>query len=395
MAIVSSEFTSSGNADLAVVNQGDSTVSILRGNGDGTFQPQTTFPTGTAPSAIAVEDFNNDGKFDLAVTNQNSNTASIFLGNGNGTFTQSATLATGHTPVAILAGQFNLDNSTNYDLAVVNQSDDTLELFLGNGDGTFTTGQTFVLNNASASGNKPVAITGGDFNVDGLPDLAVTDQAAGTVSIFIGQGNGTFATPIILPAGNAPTGLVSGAFEGTSNAPGLAIADTSGNVLTIILNNATFSPTGTSVASTPYPSAEYEDIGLKIKATPYTQLNGNVTLDLHFELRSLAGTSINQIPVISNETVDQTVTTRAGQTTALAGIIESTEMRAITGTPGAEALGPLSFVASSKNDQSSSTELLILVTPHVVQWSPKAGKLIYAGRPTTEGGGSFGFRPVP
>lgn len=395
VAILSGEFTSGGNADLAVVNQGDNTVSILLGNGDGTFQPQITFPTGAGPSAIAMQDFNDDGRFDLAVTNQNANTVSIFLGNGDGTFKPSGTLATGHAPVAVAAGQFNLDNSTNYDLAVVNQSDDTLELYLGNGDGTFTAGQTFLLNNASASGNKPVAITGGDFNVDGLPDLAVTDQDTGTVSIFIGQGDGTFATPIILAAGTGPAGLVSGAFDGSSSPPGLAIADSSGNVLTIILNNATFSPNGTSVASTPYPSAEYEDIGLKIKATPHIQSNGNVTLDLHFELRSLAGTSINQIPVISNETVDQTVTTKAGQTTALAGVIESSEMRAITGTPGAQALGPLSLVASSKNDQASSTELLILVTPHVVEWSPRAGRLIYAGRPSTEGGGSFGFRLVP
>jgi type II secretory pathway component GspD/PulD (secretin) len=395
VAMVTTEFTSSGHFDLAVVNQSENTVSILLGNGDGTFQPQATFATGASPSAIVSADFNNDGRPDLAVTNQTANTASVFLGNGDGTFRNSVTLPTGNAPVAIAANQFDLDTSATQDLVIVNQADDTMLLYLGNGDGTFTQGQTFLLNNASSTGNKPIAITEGDFNVDGLPDLAVTDQDTDTVSVFIGNGDGTFASPLILPAGSAPAGLTSGGFAGTTSPPGLAIADTTADELTVILDNATFSPNGTSgVPSTPYPSAEYEDIGLKIKATPYIQGGGNITLALHFELRSLTGDNINGIPVISNESIDQTVSTKTGQTTALAGIIQSTEMQAINGTPGAELIGPLAPLASSANNQNSSTELLILLTPHVVAPPPIAGKPIYAGR--APAGGSFpGFRPVP
>lgn len=401
VAIVSGSFTNDGYNDLAVVNQADNTVSILLGNGDGTFQPQTTFATGATPSAIAAADFTSDGNLDLAVTNQTADTVSVFLGNGNGTFTISATIATGTTPVALAAGQFDLDNNANNDLAVVNQGNDTLSVYLGNGDGTFTVGSTFLLNNASASGNKPIAITQGDFNVDGLADLAVTDQDTDTVSILIGNGDGTFATPLILPAGSAPAGLVSANFVDAASPPDLAIADTTANELTIILDNATFSANGTGgvggVASTPYPSAEYEDVGLKVKATPYIEAGGNITLDLHFELRSLSSATVNGIPVISNETVDQTISSKAEQTTALAGMIESTEMRAINGTPGSELLGPLSLAASANNTQKSSTELLILLTPHVVQWSPRTGKPIYAGTSPSPGGGGFlpRFRPVP
>lgn len=395
VAIVGGDFNGDGHIDLAVVNQTDNTVSILLGNGDGTFQTQTTFVTGTAPSAIAAADFNNDGKLDLAVTNQTANTVSVFLGNGNGTFTNAASLVTGNAPVAIAAGQFNLDNNTNIGLAIVNQTDNTLLVYSGNGNGTFTQGATFTLNGTSTTGNKPVAITAGDFNVDGLTDLAVTDQQADTVSVLIGNGDGTFASPLNLPAGSSPLGLVSGQFLGTTSPPDLAIADSTANQLTIIVDNATFSPNGTGVASTPYPSAEYEDIGLKIKATPYIQAAGNVTLDLHFELRSLTGSTVNGIPVISNETVEQTVSTKAEQTTALAGIIESTEMRAINGTPGAEALGPLALAASATNTQNGTTELLILLTPHVVRSSPQTGKPIYAGRSTTGGAFLPGFRPVP
>ncbi|MGH9641272.1 MAG: FG-GAP-like repeat-containing protein, partial [Terriglobales bacterium] len=388
-------FNGDGHIDLAVVNQADNTVSILLGNGDGTFQPQTTVATGAGPSAIAAADFNNDGKTDLAVTNQTANSVSVLLGNGNGTFTNTTTLTTGKTPVAVSAGQFNLDNNTNIALAIVNQTDNTLLVYLGSGDGTFTQGETFGLNGTSTTANKPIAVTAGDFNVDGLTDLAVTDENANSVSILIGNGDGTFASPLNLPTGSAPVGLVSGQFLGTTSPPDLAIADSAANELTIIQDNATFSPNGTGVASTPYPSAEYEDVGLKIKATPYIQSGGNVTLDLHFELRSLTGSTVNGIPVISNETVEQTVSTKAEQTTALAGIIESTEMRAINGTPGAEVLGPLALAGSAANTQNGNTELLILLTPHVVQSSPRTGKPIYAGRSPARGGFAPGFRPVP
>lgn len=381
VAMVSNDFNGDGHVDLAVVNQGDNTVSILLGNGDETFQPQTTFATGTQPSAIAAADFNNDGKTDLAVTNQSTNTASIFLGHGDGTFAAGATLTTGAAPVAIAAGQFNLDSNTNTALAVVNQTDNTISIFIGNGDGTFTQGNTVALNGTSTTGNKPIAVTSGDFNVDGLTDLAVTDQSANTVSILIGNGDGTFASPLNLPAGSAPAGLVSGQFLGTTHPPDLAIANTTANQITVILDKATFNAGGTNgVATTPYPSAEYEDIGLKIRATPYIHANNDVTLNLHFELRSLTGSSVNGIPVISNQTIEQTVRAKSGETTALAGIIQTEEMRAISGTPGAQALGPIALAGTALNDQNSNTELLILLTPHVVQTGPKTGKPIYAGR---------------
>ena len=386
VAMVSNDFNGDGHVDLAVVNQGDNTVSILLGNGDETFQPQTTFATGTQPSAIAAADFDNDGRTDLAVTNQGANTASIFLGKGDGTFTAGVALTTGAAPVAIAAGQFNLDSNTNTALAVVNQTDNTISIFAGNGDGTFTQGNTIALNGTSSTGNKPVAITSGDFNVDGLTDLAVTDQSANTVSILIGNGDGTFASPLNLPAGSAPAGLVSGEFLGTTHPPDLAIANTTANQLTIILDNATFNAAGTnSVATTPYPSAEYEDIGLKIRATPYVHADDDVTLNLHFELRSLTGTSVNGIPVISNQTIEQTVRAKSGETTALAGIIQTQEMRAISGTPGAQALGPLALAGTALNNQNSKTELLILLTPHVLQESPKTGKPIFAGRSPAQG----------
>lgn len=86
VAIAAADFNADGKPDLVVVNGGVNTVSILLGNGDGTFQAHVDYPTGTTPSSVTVGDFNGDGKLDLAVTNQDDNTVSILLGNGDGTF---------------------------------------------------------------------------------------------------------------------------------------------------------------------------------------------------------------------------------------------------------------------------------------------------------------------
>ena len=198
-------FNGDANLDLAVANQAANTVSILPGNGDGTFGARSDFATGAGPAAVVAGDFNKDGKQDLAVVNHTDNTVSILLGNGDGTFAAHTDIPVGAGPIALVAADFNRDG--NLDLAVANQTANTISILLGNGDGTFKPKQDY------AVGTSPVALTFGDFNNDGNIDLAVANHAANTFSMLLGKGDGTFLTRTDFGTGAGPSSIASADFN--------------------------------------------------------------------------------------------------------------------------------------------------------------------------------------
>ncbi|HET6929294.1 MAG TPA: Ig-like domain repeat protein [Candidatus Acidoferrum sp.] len=248
-AIAVGDFNADGNNDLLITNiaSGSSTISILLGNGDGTFQPQVTTPVGNHPSGIVVNEFNGDGDLDVAVANRDDNTVGVLLGNGDGTFQPQVTYAVGNSPVALTSADVNGDGIA--DLIVANNADNTISVLLGNGDGTFQPQVTY------AVGNSPVALTSADVNGDGIADLIVANNADNTISVLLGNGDGTFQPQVTYAVGNSPVALTSADVNGDGIAD-LIVANNVDNTLSVLLGkgDGTF-PAIQSVAVSSGPSA--------------------------------------------------------------------------------------------------------------------------------------------
>ncbi len=180
------DFNRDGFADFAVANSGGTTITVVLGNGNGTFQPAATVPAGGTPSFIVAADFNSDGKPDLA-TGNSGGTCSILLGNGDGTFqTAVSYTAAGTSAGGLAVGYVNAD--TTPDLIFADNTSGNILVFPGNADGTFVSTPLQSFNAGSGLAN----VTLGDFNGDGFQDIAASFSSGTVVKTFAGIGNGTF-----------------------------------------------------------------------------------------------------------------------------------------------------------------------------------------------------------
>jgi hypothetical protein len=208
-------------------------VEVLRGNGDGTFQDNPLIiPVGTQGNfiasiqSVAVGDFLHNGQLDLAVANPGSNTVSVLLGNGDGTFQNRVDLPVGASPLSVVAA--DLGNG-QVDLVVANHDSSDVSVLLGNGDGTFQPAQNIDVNfPASGLDSHPITLAAGDFNGDGNPDLLIEqfvgfDGGESVVTVLPGNGDGTFQAPVTQHAGFGLFGLAVGDFSGDGT-PAFAVA---------------------------------------------------------------------------------------------------------------------------------------------------------------------------
>jgi type II secretory pathway component GspD/PulD (secretin) len=401
-AIAVGTFNTNTNSNIGfvVTNFADNTYSVFAGNADGTFTEVAgspfALPTGDeGPYAITVADFNNDGIPDLAILNQTSSNVTILKGNGNGTFTQfpNSPLAVGKTPVAIASG--DLAGSTGPALAIANQADNTVTVYLGNGDGTFAASSQSPLGTSAAPTGVAIAeVAQGSSSQAG--GIAVTNRDTGTVTIFEDLGSGLFTKALEPAAGTNPEAILVGIFTGNS-LPDIVVS----NNLSDAAGTVTLLVTPTSLISNPanfqepYPGSEYEDIGLKIKTTPSLHGNNEVTLQMDYEIKALAGSSFNGIPVIANRTLSQTVRLKEGETSIVAGLLDREETRTLTGLPGFTGLAGANYLLGSHNNSSQDRELLILITPRVMRVPVHDSRTIYAGRGEPRGRAGAGTVVAP
>jgi general secretion pathway protein D len=130
------------------------------------------------------------------------------------------------------------------------------------------------------------------------------------------------------------------------------------SAISAVLGNQTYVP--------PFPSVSYEDLGLSLKAKPVIQGDGDVTMTLELQVRSLTGQSANGVPVIANQEYKGSIRLRDGEPAVVAGEITTNDQRSMSGIPGVAAIPGLNWAFSDNNKMKEDDELLIVITPHVL-----------------------------
>ena len=205
------DFNKDGHPDVAVVNRAIGTpgqVLIFLGNGDGTFKAPVAYGPFTDAFSLAVGDFKRDGKLDIAVADSRS--GGLLLGKGDGTFTYGSSIGATNV-LGFAVADFNRDHKL--DLVAANNNGSQVQMLLGNGKGTFTLSSTYSV------ATPPIALLAKDLNGDGIPDFVASDEAVNNldsnVTVFLSSGNGYVGTEY--QYGAEPRSISFGAFNGRSD----------------------------------------------------------------------------------------------------------------------------------------------------------------------------------
>jgi len=250
-SLAAADVNGDGIPDLIVANSclstgicgSDGSVDVLLGNGDGTFQSPVSYSSGgQGPFSLAVADLNNDGKLDIVVANLFSSTLGVLLGNGDGTFQSPITYSSGgDEAVSVAVKDVNGDNKP--DIIVANlcgtnsgcggsTSHGSVSILVGNGDGTFHAGASY-----DSGGYFAESVAVEDLNADGKPDIVVADFCAsstgcslgGVVGVLLNNGNGAFQSVVTYGSGGDQPLFVTIADVNGDRKPDLIVGNSCSN----------------------------------------------------------------------------------------------------------------------------------------------------------------------
>jgi hypothetical protein len=259
--IVSADFNNDTIPDLAVTQWSTNQMTVLLGNGRGGFTTGATLATGVHPNFIDSGNLNGTGGIDLAVTNGSGDRdVTLFFNNGTGTSWSTTTLNIGSDAdvSSLVAASLTSNTDTNIDLFIVKNSGvttDFYEVWQGDGAGTF-------IENTGASGgteNEPLFVATADINGDTKPDMIISNYADNSLTVLLGNGDGTFseATGSPINVGSQPRSISTGNLNGDAHVD-LAVTNLGSNAITILLGNGdgTFDEGGSfQVSSQPASNA--------------------------------------------------------------------------------------------------------------------------------------------
>jgi FG-GAP-like repeat len=251
-AVVVADLNRDNRPDLVVVNRYGNSVSVLLGKGDGTFYAKTDYSAGSLPFSVALSDVNRDGKEDLLVTSCFDHIVSMFPGNGDGTFRPKVRYATAKRSCGVVIGDLGGDGRPG--VVELHRYGYLVSTQLVREDGSPEVRGEYL------SGKGPLSILAADFNGDGIGDLAVANAGhrpgeSGSVSILLGRRNGTFETMTSVVTGSASHSLAAGDLNGDGKLD-LAVLNSSydyGGSVSVLLGNGD----GTFGRRTDYPTGGY------------------------------------------------------------------------------------------------------------------------------------------
>jgi hypothetical protein len=239
-AVAIGDLNGDGNNDVAVANGSPNAVNLYFGNGAGGFSAASPIGVGHDNSDVAIADFNEDGVLDLAVALFNNipsgtDDLAILLGTGGGAFAAPVFYglgtSTSRPSASIAVDDFNRDG--NLDIAIGHTNINSVSIFLGNGAGSFSLSGTFF-----AFPQSLFSIATGDLNGDLNPDVVGTLDFTHSVAVLLGNGAGALSSPTLFPAPPLPIGVAVGDVNGDSRLD-LAVANEAGSVVSILLGNGT------------------------------------------------------------------------------------------------------------------------------------------------------------